>query len=101
LRDNGVEVEEIDYAKGGLSAETVEEIVKKAGSVAAVLNTRHAIAKEKGWVAKPPSAAVFAKAVSEEVNLLRRPILIDGDRIVIVGFDKPAYDALKPKARKK
>jgi len=48
LRDNGVEVEEIDYAKAGLSAETVEEIVKKAGSVLAVLNTRHEIAKEKG-----------------------------------------------------
>lgn len=97
MRENGVEVEEIDYAKTGLSAATVEEIVKKVGSVSAVLNTRHATAKEKGWVAKPPTAAVFAKAVAEDVNLLRRPILIDGDRVVIVGFDKPAYDALKSK----
>ncbi len=101
MRDNGVEVEEIDYAKGGLSAETVEEIVKKAGSVLAVLNTRHEIAKEKGWAAKPPSASVFAKAVAEQANLIRRPILIDGDRVVIIGFDKPAYDALKSKAKKK
>jgi arsenate reductase-like glutaredoxin family protein len=100
LRENGVEVEEIDYAKTGLTAATVEEIVAKAGSVAAVLNTRHATAKEKGWVTKPPSASVFAKAVSEEVNLLKRPILIDGERVVIVGFDKPAYDALKPKKKK-
>jgi len=99
LRDNGVEVEEIDYAKTGLSAATVEEIVKKAGSVAAVLNTRHATAKEKGRVEKPPTAAVFAKAVSEDVNLLRRPILIDGERVVIIGFDKPAYDALKAKKK--
>lgn len=99
MRDNGVEVEEIDYAKTGLSAATVEEIVKKAGSVLAVLNTRHATAKEKGWIENPPSAAVFAKAVSEEVNLLRRPILIDGDRVVIIGFDKPAYDALKAKKK--
>ena len=100
MREHGLEVEEIDYAKAGLSAATVEEIVKKAGSVAMVLNTRHAIAKEKDWIAKPPSAAVFAKAVAEEPNLIRRPILIDGDRVVIIGFDKPAYDALKSKAKK-
>ena len=97
MRDNGVEVEEIDYAKAGLSAETVEEIVKKAGSVLAVLNTRH----EKGWAEKPPAASVFAKAVAEQPNLIRRPILVDGDRVVIIGFDKPAYDALKSKAKKK
>lgn len=99
MRDNGVEVEEVDYAKTGLTAATVEEIVAKAGSVAAVLNKRHATAKEKGWVEKPPSAGVFAKAVAAEVNLLRRPILIDGERVVIIGFDKPAYAALKPKKK--
>jgi arsenate reductase-like glutaredoxin family protein len=101
LRDNNVEVEEIDYAKTGLSAATVEEIVQKAGSVLSVLNTRHEIAKEKGWATKPPSASVFAKAVAEQPNLIRRPILIDEDRVVIIGFDKPAYDALKSKAKKK
>jgi arsenate reductase-like glutaredoxin family protein len=93
LRNSGIELEEVDYAKQGLTAATVEDIVAKAGSVAAVLNTRHAIAKEKGWVEKPPSAAVFAKAVEKEVNLLRRPILIDGKK-VIIGFDKPAYAKL-------
>jgi len=58
-----------------------------------VLNTRHATAKEKGWVDKPPSAAVFAKAVAADANLLRRPILMLDDK-VIVGFDKPAYAKL-------
>jgi polyphosphate kinase len=95
LRNSGLEIEEVDYAKKGLTADTVEDIVAKAGSVAAVLNTRHAIAKEKGWAEKPPSASVFAKAVAAEPNLLRRPILIDGKK-VIVGFDKPAYAKLKP-----
>jgi len=94
LRNSGVEIEEVDYAKKGLTAATVEDIVAKAGSVAAVLNTRHETAKAKGWADKPPSAAVFAKAVENEVNLLRRPILIDGKK-VIVGFDKPAYAKLK------
>lgn len=89
----GHEIEEIDYAKTGLTAATVEDIVAKAGSVAAVLNTRHAIAKAKGWAAAPPSAPEFAKAVEKDVNLLRRPILVVGDK-VIVGFDKAAYATL-------
>lgn len=93
MRDSTLEVEEINYARAGLTEATVKDIVAKAGSVAAVLNTRHATAKDKGWVASPPSAAVFAKAVVADVNLLRRPILIIGDR-VIVGFDKPAYAKL-------
>ena len=95
MRNSGIEIEEVDYGKTGLTAATVEDIVAKAGSVAAVLNTRHAIAKEKGWAAKPPSPAEFAKAVVKDVNLLRRPILIDGKK-VIIGFDKPAYAKLKP-----
>ena len=92
-----VEMEEINYAKSGLTEATVRSIVSKAGSVAAVLNTRHATAKAKGWIDSPPSAEVFAKAVVADVNLLRRPILIDGER-VIVGFDREAYKRLtKPK----
>lgn len=96
MRNSGVEIEEVDYAKKGLTAKAVEDIVAKAGSVAAVLNTRHATAKANGWIEKPPSAKVFAKAVEADVNLLRRPILIDG-KTVIVGFDKPAYAKLEPK----
>ena len=94
MRDKQLEVEEVNYAKTGLTEAVVKDIVAKAGGVAAVLNTRHATAKEKGWVDKPPSAAAFAKAVVADVNLLRRPIYIAGDK-VIVGFDKPAYAKLK------
>jgi arsenate reductase-like glutaredoxin family protein len=92
LRKAGHELDEVN-TKDGLDERVVKELVAKAGSVAAVLNTRHAIAKEKGWVANPPDAATFAKAVAKEVNLLRRPILIVGKKIV-VGFDKTAYENL-------
>lgn len=89
----GIELEEINYAKTGLDEDTVKSLVTKAGGVKAVLNTRHAIAKEKGWVDSPPDAESFAKAVVKDVNLLRRPIVLAGKK-VIVGFDKPAYAKL-------
>lgn len=87
-------IEQVDYARKGIDEETVARIVALAGSVAAVLNTRHETAKKKGWKEKPPSAKEFAKAVAAEPNLLRRPILILGKK-VIVGFDRDAYAALK------
>jgi arsenate reductase-like glutaredoxin family protein len=93
LRNSTLTFDEVNYAKTKLDEATVKAIVAKAGSVGAVLNTRHAIAKEKGWVDNPPSAEVFAKAVTSEPNLLRRPILVIGNKIII-GFDKPAYAKL-------
>ena len=94
MRNAGVEFDDVNYAKAPLDEETVKSIVAAAGSVAAVLNTRHAIAKEKGWPDKPPDAATFAKAVVKDVNLLKRPIYLAGKKI-IVGFDKAAYGKLK------
>jgi arsenate reductase-like glutaredoxin family protein len=93
LRKHEVEMDEVDYARKALDEATVRELVAKAGGVAAVLNTRHAVAKEKGWVASPPDVAAFAKAVVEEPNLLRRPLLVVGGK-VIVGFDEAAYAKL-------
>ncbi len=93
MREHDVTVDEVEYSKSGLSEQAVKDIVAKAGGVAKVLNTRHAIAKDRGWAASPPSAAEFAKAVVADVNLLKRPILVDGAK-VIVGFDRDAYGKL-------
>lgn len=93
MRKAGVEFEDVNYAKAPLAEATIKQLVTKAGGVAAVLNTRHAIAKEHGWADKPPSVAELAKAAAKEPNLLRRPLLDLGDK-VIVGFDRPAYGKL-------
>ena len=94
MRNDGIELDAVDYAKKPLDADTVRALVQAAGSVGALVNARHAIAKEKGWVANPPDADTFAKAVAKEPNLLKRPILIVGKKF-IVGFDKAAYAKLK------
>ncbi len=93
MRQRGIELETVDYAKKPLDEATVLSLVAKAGSVAAVLNTRHETAKAKGWGEKPPDAKTFAKAVAKEPNLLKRPILDVGGK-VIVGFDDAAYKKL-------
>jgi arsenate reductase-like glutaredoxin family protein len=94
LRNAGVEFDAIDYAKQPLDVATVKSLVAAAGGVAPLVNTRHAIAKEKGWATNPPDADTFAKAVVKDVNLLRRPLFLAGKKL-IVGFDKPAYAKLK------
>ena len=93
MRKAGVELDEVNYAKETLSEAAIAAIVKKAGGVAAVLNARHATAKLHGWGEKPPSAAEFAKAAAKEPNLLKRPIVVAGDK-VIVGFNKTEYGKL-------
>ena len=93
MRELGVEIDEVDFARKGLDVATVRAILARAGSVAAVLNARHATAKAHGWKETPPSVATFAAAVAKEPNLMRRPILVAGDRL-IVGFDEAEYRRL-------
>lgn len=94
MRNAGHELTEINYAKDKLDEATVRDLVKKAGSVAAVLNTRNAVVKEKGWNDSPPDVATFAKAVVSDPNLIKRPIFVAGNTF-IVGYDKAAYAKLK------
>jgi arsenate reductase-like glutaredoxin family protein len=56
------------------------------------VNLRHEVAKKKGWADKPPTVAELAREAAKEPNLLRRPILIRGKK-VLVGFDKSNRDA--------
>ena len=92
MRKLDADVEERNYAKEPLTKKEVASIVDAAGSVAAVLNTRHAVAKEHGWADKPPSKAAFVDAVLKDPNLLRRPILIAG-RNVAIGKDEASIRA--------
>jgi arsenate reductase-like glutaredoxin family protein len=84
--------EDVNYAKVPLDDKALRSIVAAAGSVAAVLNTRHAIAKENGWTETPPSKDEFIKAAISEPNLIRRPILLEDKKALLIGFDKSNKD---------
>jgi arsenate reductase-like glutaredoxin family protein len=92
LRQRGIEVDEVNYAKTGLDAAAVKSIVAAAGGVARALNPRHALVRERGWVEKPPSVTELAAAVAADMNVLRRPIYIAG-KTVLIGYDKGNREA--------
>ena len=71
---------ERNYHKEPLSQREIVALVDAVGSVEALLNTRHAVAKENEWKDKAPSKTSFAKAAVGEANLLKRPIIVVGAR---------------------
>ena len=98
LRENNVEVSAVDYTKTKLDAPAVRAIVKAVGSVAGVLNARHALAKDRGWIERPPTVDDFVEEAVRDANLLKRPVLVHGET-VLVGFHKAnadAWRAVKP-----
>ena len=56
------------------------------------LNTRNELYRERDMKNSPPTRAEALKLMSETPNLIKRPILVDGDRIVLgsdVGRSEP------------
>jgi arsenate reductase (glutaredoxin) len=92
VRETGAEVIERDYAREPLTEDEIRAVVRAAG-VATALNTRHAVAKERGWKERPPTEDELVRAALAEPNLLRRPILLRDGRAV-VGKDAGAIRAL-------
>lgn len=94
VRELAGDVEERNYAKDPLSADEIGALIDIAGGVAAVLSTRNATAKDRGWTADaPPTRAAFIEAAAADNNLIRRPILVRDGRVVI-GKDLPAIRSL-------
>ena len=83
MRELDGAVVERNFSKEPLTPAEIRSIVKAAGGVASVLNTRHAIAKENGWKERAPTQAAFIAAVQEQSNLIRRPIFVMGDTAVV------------------
>ena len=57
------------------------------------LNTRNEMYRERKMAEKPPSRAEALKLMAANPNLIRRPIVIRGGRIVL-GFDEAALNKL-------
>ena len=57
------------------------------------LNSRNEIYRERGFKEKPPSRAEALRMMAEEPNLIRRPLVVKGGKIVF-GYDEEALSKL-------
>ncbi len=75
-------VKERNYRKEPFTKAELTALVNAVEDLSTILNTRHAVAKKKGWDKKPPSKATFVIAALEEPNLLKRPIVRRGGKAI-------------------
>jgi arsenate reductase/regulatory protein spx len=55
------------------------------------LNSRNELYRERGMAEHPPPRAEALKLMSENPNLIKRPILVKGGQIVL-GFDQEGME---------
>ena len=81
-----------DLDKQPLSESELDELIG-ARDYKDFLNPRNELYRERKMAEKTPSRAEAIKLMSKTPNLIRRPLLIQGSRIII-GFDEAAYRIL-------
>ncbi len=94
LKTLGVETEFQDFVETPPSVDTLRTWVEKhQQGVQPFINTKGTRYRELGLKDQSLSDEEWLKMLSQDGKLIKRPIVVSGER-VIVGFDKPAYDAL-------
>jgi arsenate reductase (glutaredoxin) len=75
-----------DLSKNRLSASELEKLIGKRDHTD-FLNTRNEVYRKKKMKSKPPSRKEAIRMMAKEPNLIRRPVIVAGGRVV-VGFDE-------------
>ncbi|HXA75582.1 MAG TPA: ArsC/Spx/MgsR family protein [Candidatus Acidoferrales bacterium] len=75
-----------DLAKERLSSAELEELIGNR-DYKKFLNSRNELFRRKDMGENPPSRKEAIRMMSEEPNLIRRPVVVAGGRVV-VGFDE-------------
>ena len=88
----GAELEERDLAKTPLSAEELDALIGDR-DYRAFLNPRNEVYRERRMKEHPPTRRQALELMAENPNLIRRPIVMRGGRMV-VGFDEAALAKL-------
>jgi arsenate reductase-like glutaredoxin family protein len=87
LREKGARFEEVDLNKG-LSVDQLDKLIGKR-NYQDFLNSRNELYRERGMKENPPSRDEALRLMSENPNLIKRPILVKGSRIIL-GYDEEA-----------
>jgi arsenate reductase (glutaredoxin) len=86
LQKKGVELEFRDLDKERLTADELERLIGDRDH-REFLNTRNELYRRKNMKENPPSRAEAIRMMAKEPNLIRRPVIIAGGRVVL-GFDE-------------
>ena len=91
LREKGAQFEEIDLNRGLTAAELDRLIGNRDYRL--FLNSRNELYRERGMKENPPPRQEALRLMSENPNLIKRPILVKG-REIVLGYDEPALSGL-------
>jgi arsenate reductase-like glutaredoxin family protein len=92
LLKQGAELEERNLAKDPPPADELDELVGSRSHLD-FLNAKNELYRKLRWKEKPPSRAEALKWMAKEPNLIRRPIVIRGNRMIL-GYDEKALKDL-------
>lgn len=91
LREKGAQFEEVDLNRG-LTVTELDQLIGKR-DYREFLNSRNELYRERGMKENPPPRAEALRLMSENPNLIKRPILVKG-REIVLGFDEQALSGL-------
>ena len=88
----GAELESRDLDKERFSEAELEELIGDR-DYKEFLNTRNELYRTRNMKDHPPSRAEAIQLMAQEPNLIRRPVVLRGLRMVL-GFDEEAFKKL-------
>ena len=91
LREKGADFEEVDLSRG-LAAEDLDKLIGTR-DYRQFLNPRNELYRDRNMKENPPPREQALRLMSENPNLIRRPILVKGNRMVL-GYDEEALGEL-------
>lgn len=92
MQERGLELEFRDLNTERLTAEELDALIGER-DYKEFLNPRNELYRERDMKEHPPSRAEALRMMAAEPNLIRRPVVIAGNRIVL-GFDEEALKKL-------
>lgn len=92
MLEQGADLEMRDLGKERLSAAELDALIGER-DYRMFLNSRNETYRAKNMKANPPSRAEALRMMAAEPNLIRRPVVIAGKRIVL-GYDEEALKKL-------
>jgi len=92
MEKRGFGMEFRDLGKERLSSAELEKLIGDRDHTE-FLNTRNELYRRKNMKENPPSRKEAIQMMAAEPNLIRRPVILAGGRVVL-GFDKDGIDRL-------